>query len=170
MPGGELVLRIAELIEAPGPADRRALRRPHALYIGAESLRRMGLPNPIVALENGTMGWELAGLDAGARRQPLGAGSPTAAQPRGGRAAAKRVATEDGVRFVSPDDLRALARRAERERVPPRRPHARGVRAGHIAGAVWAPGGQAVQATDEYVAVRAATIVLACDGFAARRR
>ncbi len=36
--------------------------------------------------------------------------------------------------------------------------------AGHIDGAVWAPGGQAVQATDEYVAVRAATIVLACDG------
>jgi len=38
--------------------------------------------------------------------------------------------------------------------------------AGHIAGAVWAPGGQTVQATDEYVAVRAGTIVLACDGFA----
>src|SRR5437899_1112096 len=37
---------------------------------------------------------------------------------------------------------------------------------GHVAGAVWAPGGQAVQATDEYVAVRAASIVLVCDGFA----
>src|SRR5207253_7712782 len=36
----------------------------------------------------------------------------------------------------------------------------------HIAGAVWAPGGQAVQATDEYIAVRAASIVLVCDGFA----
>src|SRR5262249_56545827 len=38
--------------------------------------------------------------------------------------------------------------------------------AGRIGGAVWAPGGQAVQATDEYVAVHAATVVLACDGFA----
>jgi len=37
---------------------------------------------------------------------------------------------------------------------------------GHVAGAVWAPGGQAVQATDEYIAVRAAPIVLVCDGLA----
>ena len=36
--------------------------------------------------------------------------------------------------------------------------------AGHIAGAVWVPGGQAVQATDECVAVRGASIILACDG------
>jgi rhodanese-related sulfurtransferase len=36
--------------------------------------------------------------------------------------------------------------------------------AGHAAGAVWAPAGQLVQATDEYVAVRSATVVLVCDG------
>ena len=37
--------------------------------------------------------------------------------------------------------------------------------AGHVPGSIWAPGGQAVQATDEYVAVRAGWIVLICDGF-----
>ena len=30
--------------------------------MGAESLRRAGIPNKVVALRNGTMGWELAGL------------------------------------------------------------------------------------------------------------
>jgi rhodanese-related sulfurtransferase len=126
----------------------------------------MGLPNPIVALENGTMGWELAGLtlERGASRW-----SP-AATPRSRAAAAlvaKRVAVEDKIAFIAPEALRAvLARRGERNAylldVRTREEYA----AGHIAGAVWVPGGQAVQATDEHIAVRAATIVLACDGFA----
>ena len=30
--------------------------------MGAESLRRAGIPNKVVALRNGTMGWELAGF------------------------------------------------------------------------------------------------------------
>ena len=30
--------------------------------IGAQSLINAGLPNPVMALENGTMGWHLAGL------------------------------------------------------------------------------------------------------------
>jgi rhodanese-related sulfurtransferase len=165
LPGGELVFRITELITRPDqPIVVHCGGRTRS-YIGAESLRRMGLPNPIVALENGTMGWELAGLtlERGASRWP------PAATPRSRAAAAlvaKRVAAEDGLRFVGPDDLRALlARRAERNvyllDVRTREEYA----AGHIAGAAWVPGGQAVQATDEYVAVRAATLVLACDGF-----
>jgi rhodanese-related sulfurtransferase len=77
------------------------------------------------------------------------------------------VAAEDGVRFVTPAELQTLlAGRSERAvyllDVRTREEYG----AGHIAGAVWSPGGQAVQATDEYVAVRAGTIVLACDGFA----
>ena len=31
--------------------------------IGAQSLRNAGIGNPVMALENGTMGWELAGLE-----------------------------------------------------------------------------------------------------------
>jgi rhodanese-related sulfurtransferase len=166
LPGGELVLRITELVRRPDqPIVVHCGGRTRS-YIGAESLRRMGLPNPIVALENGTMGWELAGLalERGASRwaPPI--------TPRGRAAAAlvaKRVAAEDGIRFVSPDDVRVLlAGRGERNAylldVRTREEYA----AGHIAGAIWVPGGQAVQATDEVIAVRAAAIVLACDGFA----
>ena len=166
LPGGELVFRITELLERPGqPIVVHCGGRTRS-YIGAESLRRMGLPNPIVALENGTMGWELAGLtlERGASRWP------PPATPRSRAAAAlvaKRVAAEDGLRFVSADEVRALlAHRRDRNvyllDVRTREEYV----AGHIAGAVWVPGGQAVQATDECIAVRASTIVLACDGFA----
>ncbi|HTO10202.1 MAG TPA: rhodanese-like domain-containing protein [Candidatus Binatia bacterium] len=166
VPGGELVFRILDLVQRPEQTIVVHCGGRTRSYIGAESLRRMGLPNPIVALKNGTMGWDLAGLtlERGATR-----GTP-AVSPRSRAAAAlvaKRVAAEDGIRFVTPAELRdLLARRAERAvylfDVRTREEYG----AGHIAGAVWSPGGQTVQATDEYVAVRAGTIVLACDGFA----
>jgi rhodanese-related sulfurtransferase len=166
VPGGELVFRIGDLVSRPDTTIVVHCGGRTRSYIGAESLRRMGLPNPIVALENGTMGWELAGLtlERGATR----AAPEASARSRAGAAlVAKRVAAEDGVRFVAPAELQALlAHRGERPLylldVRTREEYA----AGHVAGAVWAPGGQAVQATDEYVAVRAAAIVLACDGFA----
>src|SRR3989449_1798836 len=166
VPGGELVLRIADLVSRPDtPIVVHCGGRTRS-YIGAESLRRMRLPNPIVALKNGTMGWDLAGLtlERGATR------SAPAVSPRSRAAAAlvaKRVAAEDGIRFLSVAEMQALLARRD-----PRPVYVLDVRtreeygAGHVAGAVWAPGGQAVQATDEYVAVRAGSIVLVCDGFA----
>lgn len=165
VPGGELVLRISELVARPDTTVVVHCGGRTRSYVGAESLRRMGLPNPVVALENGTMGWELAGLElerGAARRAP-----PVSARGRLVAArAAKRVAAEDGVVFVTIGDLRRLREGLGEETayvldVRTREEYA----AGHIPGAVWAPGGQAVQATDEYVAVRAAPIVLVSDGF-----
>src|SRR5437899_7848681 len=157
VPGGELVLRIGELIERPETTIVVHCGGRTRSYIGAESLRRMRLPNPVVALENGTMGWELAGLtlERGAARW---APAPSARSRAVATLTAKRVAAEDGLAFISPDDLAMRLARRERER----NLYVLDVRtadeyaAGHIAGAVWAPGGQAVQATDEYIAVRAA--------------
>src|SRR6267142_2174009 len=114
VPGGELVFRILDLVKSPEQTIVVHCGGRTRSYIGAESLRRMGLPNPIVALKNGTMGWDLAGLtlERGASR-----GTP-AVSPRSRAAAAlvaKRVAAEDNVRFVTPDELKnLLARRAER--------------------------------------------------------
>src|SRR5213080_1223402 len=166
VPGGELVLRIGELVERPETTIVVHCGGRTRSYIGAESLRRMRLANPVVALENGTMGWELAGLalERGAARW---APAPSARSRAVATLTAKRVAAEDGIPFVSPDELAARLAKRERQNL-----YVLDVRTadeyatGHVAGAVWAPGGQAVQATDEYVAVRAASIVLVCDGVA----
>src|SRR5215813_5964669 len=165
VPGGELVLRIGELVQRPGTTIVVHCGGRTRSYIGAESLRRMRLPNPIVALENGTMGWDLAGLtlERGAGRR---AADPSARSRAAASLVAKRVASEDGIRFTTAAELTALLERRSHENVV-----VLDVRTWdeyaeeHVTGAVWAPGGQAVQATDEYIAVRAATIVLVCDGF-----
>lgn len=163
VPGGELVLRIADLVTRPETTIVVHCGGRTRSYLGAESLRRMGLPNAIVALRNGTMGWDLAGLglERGAARFP----PPPSARARAAAArVAERVAAEDGIPSVSPDEVRALWARRDRQCVCLLDVRtAEEYAAGHVAGAVWAPGGQAVQATDEYVAVRAAAVVL-CDG------
>jgi rhodanese-related sulfurtransferase len=163
VPGGELVLRIADLAPRPETAIVVHCGGRTRSYIGAESLRRAGLPNPVVALENGTMGWELAGLtlERGAARH---APPPSARAREAAARVAARVAREDALRFLTVKELRALVERRAEDNV-----YVLDVRTadefagGHVAGAAWAPGGQAVQATDEYVAVRAAWIVLVCD-------
>ena len=124
----------------------------------------MRLPNPIVALENGTMGWELAGLtlERGATRS---APSPGVRSRALAASTAARVASEDCIRFVEPDTVAVLwAARRERNVYLVDVRTADEYASGHVAGAVWAPGGQAVQATDDYFAVRAAAFVFVCDG------
>ena len=156
MPGGELVLRIGELVKRPDQTIVVHCGGRTRTYIGAESLRRMGLPNPIIALENGTMGWLLAGLELerGAERwapAPTSRGRAVAAE------VAKRVAQADGLRGINAAELTAHAGAPGRRRPcprPRRAHHRRSTAAGHVAGAVWAPGGQAVQAIDDYLAVR----------------
>jgi rhodanese-related sulfurtransferase len=163
MPGGELVLRIAELVTGPDTGIVVHCGGRTRSYIGAESLRRMGLPNRVLALENGTMGWELAGLalERGAARW---APAPSAESRARAATVAARVAQEDAVTFVSAADVRSLWEARHHDSVyilDVRSPDEYAV--GHLPGSVSAPGGQAVQATDEYVAVTAASIVLVCD-------
>jgi rhodanese-related sulfurtransferase len=164
VPGAELVPRIGELVRRPDTTIVVHCGGRTRSYIGAESLRRMRLPNPIVALENGTMGWELAGLtlERGATRSAPAPGPSSRALAE---TTAARVAAEDGVRFVEPDAVARLwAARRERNVYLVDVRTAEEYAAGHVAGAVWAPGGQAVQATDDYFAVRAAAFVFVCDG------
>jgi rhodanese-related sulfurtransferase len=164
VPGGELVLRIADLVSGPETTIVVHCGGRTRSYIGAESLRRMKLANPIVALTNGTMGWELAGLELereAARRAP----PPTDRARAVAAPVAARVAAEDGIPFLSSGELRALWARRDRENVSildVRSPEE--YMAGHIPGSISAPGGQAVQATDEYIAVRAAHVICVCDG------
>src|SRR5207244_815386 len=61
-PGGELAYRFADLVPDPNTLVVVNCAGRTRSILGAESLRRAGVPNRVVALRNGTMGWELAGL------------------------------------------------------------------------------------------------------------
>jgi rhodanese-related sulfurtransferase len=164
VPGAELVLRIGDLVERPETAIVVHCGGRTRSYVGAESLRRMQLPNPVVALRNGTMGWELAGfaLERGATRwaPPVSPTSRAAAA-----LVARRVAGEEHVAFLSADDVARLWERRREEHVALMDVRtADEYAAGHVPGAVWAPGGQVVQAVDDYLAVWSGRVVLVCDG------
>jgi rhodanese-related sulfurtransferase len=159
VPGAELVLRIRDL--APSPETMVVVNcagRTRSI-IGAQSLINAGVPNKVVALRNGTMGWSLAGFacDSGkAARAPE--------VSHGGLGWAKTAAERVARRFaIARIDLATLERwRADESRTlylfDVRDP--REYAAGHVAGAVSAPGGQLVQATDQYVGTLGSRIVL----------
>src|SRR4029077_15875729 len=105
-PGAELVYRVPDRLRSPDslvvvncPGRTRSI-------IGAQSLRNAGLANPVVALENGTMGWELAGFE-------LARGRDDALPPPSsdGLAAARFLADGVAERFaIDRIDEMALAR------------------------------------------------------------
>ncbi|HYG45776.1 MAG TPA: rhodanese-like domain-containing protein, partial [Bordetella sp.] len=162
-PNGELALRIGEL--APDPRTKVVINcagRTRSI-IGAQTLINLGIPNEVYALENGTQGWYLADL-------PLEHQS-------------SRVYPEQ----VSPQDLDGLRQRSRRlcEKFAVPSVDAAQVRTWlddgaqnvflcdvrteeeHRQGSLPAlvqhtPGGQLIQATDQYIGVRKARVVL-CD-------
>ncbi|MDP9928521.1 rhodanese-related sulfurtransferase [Variovorax paradoxus] len=162
VPGAELVLRVREL--APDPATQVIVNcagRTRSI-IGTQSLVNAGIPNPVAALRNGTIGWKLAGqvLDHGAdRKAPAAVSDAHRAQAQ---ADARPVADKAGVRRIALDALHTLE-------APGRTLYRFDVRtpeeydAGHLPGFASAPGGQLVQETDHQVPVRGARIVLADD-------
>ena len=162
VPGAELVLRVRDL--APSPETTVVVNcagRTRSI-IGAQSLINAGVPNRVVALRNGTMGWNLAGFtcDSGQTRR---APDPSADGLTWAQSAAARVADRFGVARIDAEALERL--RSD----PARTLYLFDVRdpaeyaAGHVAGSVSAPGGQLVQATDQYVGTLGARIVLVDD-------
>jgi rhodanese-related sulfurtransferase len=163
VPGGELVLRAREL--APDPATRVIVNcagRTRSI-IGTQSLVNAGLPNPVAALRNGTIGWTLAGqaLEHGAARR-FGP-EVSAAHREAARIAATDVARRAGVAWVDTTTLAQWLHEAQRTtyRFDVRTPEE--YAAGHRAGFRSAPGGQLVQETDVHAPVRGARIVLTDD-------
>src|ERR1700723_756483 len=61
-PGAELVYRVPDKLASPDTLVVVNCAGRTRSIIGAQSLRNAGLANRVVALENGTMGWELAGF------------------------------------------------------------------------------------------------------------
>jgi len=162
-PGAELAYRVSDAVEDPNALVVVNCAGRTRSIIGAQSLINAGIPNQVVALENGTMGWHLAGygLDHGQVRH---APDVTENGLERSRKMADTVANRFGVEKVSSAELErfhtqtseitlfVLDVRSPEEFV-----------AGHLPGSRSAPGGQLVQATDEYVGVRNARLVLVDD-------
>jgi len=161
-PGAELVHRVFEA--APDPSTLVVVNcagRTRSI-IGAQSLINAGVPHRVAALRNGTMGWHLAGfgLEHGQARAAPAPGAQARARAL---EAAARVARRFGVRRIGREALERMRSDASRTTYlfDVRSPEE--YAAGHLAGAASAPGGQLVQATETYAAVRNARIVLADD-------
>lgn len=156
-PNGELAFRISRL--APNPEQPIVINcagRTRSI-IGAQTLINLGVPNPVYALENGTQGWYLAdhALEHGnCHRYPDDSGNTAM------KVAAEQLAHRFEVPFVTAATVDSWAQEADRTlylcdvRTPEE------FAAGSLATAQHTPGGQLMQATDQYVGVRKARLVL----------
>lgn len=160
VPGAELVLRIREL--APRAETRVIVNcagRTRSI-IGTQSLINAGIPNPVAALRNGTIGWKLAGqkLDRGQDRK---FGQTTEFNRQEAADVARKVADRAGVKRVLLDGIHGW--KAEDTRTTyffdVRTPEEYVI--GHLPGFYSAPGGQLVQETEMMAPVRGARMVLA---------
>jgi rhodanese-related sulfurtransferase len=158
-PNGELALHIKDI--APDPATKIVVNcagRTRSI-IGAQTLLEFGIPNPVFALENGTQGWFLAGLALEhdvSRRHGDGPADVTELAAR-----ARQFALARGVTYVTPAIAQTWLTDAKRTTylLDVRTAEEHSV---HVAsGFVHAPGGQLIQATDHWVAVKGARLLLA---------
>jgi len=159
-PNGELGLRIRELVpDATTPIVVNCAGRTRSI-IGAQTLINLGIPNPVMALENGTQGWYLEDLPlehGSTRRYPDVVPPATvkdmreASQQLAARFAVPEVDAETLARWVAHDEHSVFL-------CDVRTPEE--FASGSLPGAQHAPGGQLIQATDQYVGVRHARLVL----------
>ncbi|HET7595103.1 MAG TPA: rhodanese-like domain-containing protein [Stellaceae bacterium] len=168
-PGAELVYRFHDTVRSPDTLVVVNCAGRTRSIIGAQSLIEAGVPNRVVALENGTMGWHLAGFTL-AQGETRHAAAPTPDGAARAREAAARVAQRCGVAIIGRARLEEF-RREQDERTlylfDVRTPEE--YAAGHLPGARSAPGGQLVQSTDSFVGTRNARVVLVdSDGVRAR--
>ena len=157
-PNGELALRIKAI--APDPATTIVVNcagRTRSI-IGAQTLIDMGVPNKVLALENGTQGWFLAGLtlERGASRTyPTDIGRADTERQR-----ARDHARSHGAAFVTPAQAHAWLLDSARTTYLLDVRTAEEVAESAVPGFVHAPGGQLIQSTDQWVGVKGARLVL----------
>ncbi len=159
VPGAELAYRVHD---AAPDADTLVVvncaGRTRSI-IGAQALKNAGIANRVVALKDGTMGWRLSGrtVEEGATRR---AAEPSSSGLAKAQAVAERVAQRFGVKFTDAGKVQQWTRDGSRTLYLLDVRTREEFEAGHLAGSRHAPGGQVVQATDEYAAVRHARVVL----------
>ena len=159
MPGAELAWRVHDVAPDPNTLVVVNCAGRTRSIIGCQSLRNAGIPNRVVALKDGTMGWDLAGFECerGAGRV---APPPSEAAKKKARELAARVADRFQVRTATPLQVSQWQADAGRTSYLLDVRTRQEFEQAHVAGSRHAPGGQLVQASDEYVGVRNARVVL----------
>ena len=162
VPNAELPYRVHDI--APDPDTTIVVNcagRTRSI-IGAQTLINAGVPNRVVALRGGTMGWRLAGyeLDHGSdRRYP----ELTSAGEAQALAYANRMKARWGVKTVDRETFDAWRQDTTRTTYLLDVRSQEEYEAGHLPGSAFAPGGQLVQSTDQWCGTRGARIVLLDD-------
>jgi rhodanese-related sulfurtransferase len=159
VPNGELPLRLPALIDDSNtPIVIHCAGRTRSI-IGAQTLRHLGVKNPVTALENGTQGWRLAGLklEHGSPRTLLATGSSDLREP------ARQFAFRSGAEEIDPPTAQKWIDDRSRTTYVFDIRSQEEYRDKSIPGAIHAPGGQLIQTTDHYIAVRHAQILILDD-------
>ena len=159
VPGAELALRAPSLVKDENTQIIVNCAGRTRSIIGTQSLINAKIPHEIFALRNGTIGWTLANqqLEQGQTRSYQDISTESVEQIR---ANAQQLAEQAGVKTINFEQLKNLREdktrttyvfdvRSEQEYIQ-----------GHIPNSRWVAGGQLVQETDHYAAVRGARIVL----------
>jgi rhodanese-related sulfurtransferase len=168
-PNGELPYRISDLVKQPSTKVVINCAGRTRSILGAQTLINFGLENPVFALENGTQGWALADLDLeyGSQRRYPGDVNPEALDAdtlARRQEAAKKLMEQHQVPWVTAETLNQWRQDGTRStylcdvRTPAEFAH------GSMLGAVNAPGGQLIQATDQWIGVRRARVVVVDGG------
>jgi rhodanese-related sulfurtransferase len=160
VPGAELIYRTHDLVKSPDTLVVVNCAGRTRAIIGAQALINAEFPNKVVGLENGTSAWLFAGYEP-ARGETTHAPDPTPEGLAQAKIAAEKIATRFGVEYINAATLQDFRDDSDVNtlylldvRTPPE------FEAGHLPGSVSAPGGQIVQALDQYVGTQRARIVL----------
>ncbi|MBK1780452.1 sulfurtransferase [Advenella sp. WQ 585] len=161
-PNGELALRARQI--APDPSTTIVINcagRTRSI-IGAQTLINLGIPNPVYALENGTQGWYLSGYELEHQSDRF---YPEQINPdllADAKQSANNLLKKFELQTISFQQLKIWQEESNRTTYLFDVRTAQEYDKSQLSSAIrHAPGGQLIQATDEYIGVRKARIVLA---------
>ncbi len=159
-PNAELPYRIASMVKNPKTKIIINCAGRTRSILGAQTLINFGISNPVYALENGTQGWYLSDLqlEYGSPHQYPDTVDPATLPAQ--QQAAQELAKRFNVQTATATEVMGWLAESDRTtylcdvRTPEE------YAAGTIPGAQHTPGGQLIQATDQWVGVRNSRIVL----------
>lgn len=159
VPGPDVLRRFDDLVPSPETlVVVNCMSRTRGI-LGALSLLRGGVPNKVVALQNGTSGWRVAGLglehNANRFGPPLSEVAKANAQKR-----AERLAAQAGIVFIDDAVLSGWQRDEERTTYVIDVRDVPDFLEGHLGGSISVPGGGLILHPEEVAATMNARLVV----------